>query len=426
MGFSMLRFWQWVFYGSPALVLVVKSGHFIGPFFMAWVGLFFYRQAQIKTPLLEPAIVRSWRWLLGGFAVFVLVGVGLGLFHGNHAGHYELYVPFVLFPAMAWLIRAGQWSAAPWLVAVAVGAVSAFSVAFYQSMVLGIGRAIGAAGNPIPFGNTAIVLAAICGVAAVMYPFVGPYSKLARALMWLGAIAGAGASLLSGSKGGWMSLFIIGITISYLSTQHWAAWCRHVAAGAVVFALVVAGALAPAHVVKDRIVSGLAGGWHWLQTGQVTEDSVSMRFEIWRIGAMVVAEKPWFGHGSVGAHERWDDLAAQAPSHAELAQLYGSTKFISSDNELLGALQGGGVVGALAVFAAYLCVWMAFWRWRKHSDAQIKTLATTGMLMVPLYLEFGLSVSVFGINVFRSVYVVLAVSLLALITVRLHHMRQPT
>ena len=60
------------------------------------------------------------------------------------------------------------------------------------------------------------------------------------------------------------------------------------------------------------------------------------------------------------------------------------------------------------------------------SDAQIKALATIGMLMVPLYLEFGLSVSVFGINVFRSVYVALAVSLLALITVRLHHMRQPT
>jgi O-antigen ligase len=422
----MIRFWQILFWVSPALMLVVKSGHFIGPFFMAWAGLFFYRQAQVKTPLLGPEIVMSWRWLLGGFAVLVTAGVINGMFKTTHLGHYEMYVPFVLFPAMAWLIRAGQWSAAPWLAALAVGSVSAFLVAFYQVMALGVGRAVGATGNPIPFGNTAIVLAAICGVAAVMYPFVGPYSKLTRTLMWLGALAGAGASLLSGSKGGWMSLFIIGITLSYLSTQHWVAWCRHVAAGAVVLALVVAGALAPAHVVKDRIASGLAGGWHWLQTGQVTEGSVSMRFEIWRIGAMVVAEKPWFGHGSFEAHQRWEALAAQAPSHAELAQLYGSTKFISSDNELLGALQGGGVVGALAVFAAYLCVWMAFWRWRKHSDAQIKTLATIGMLMVPLYLEFGLSVSVFGINVFRSVYVALAVSLLALITVRLHHMRQPT
>lgn len=424
MGFNMLRFWQWVFYGSPVLLLVVKSGHFIGPFFMAWAGFFFYRQAQVKTPLFEPAIVQSWRWLSGGFTVFIVVGVGLGLFHGNHVGHYELYVPFVLFPAMAWLIRAGQWSATPWLVAVAVGALSAFSVAIYQVMALEMGRAIGSAGNPIPFGNTAIVLTAICGLAAVIYPFVGPYSKFTRTLMWLGAIAGAGASLLSGSKGGWMSLFIIGITVSYLATQHWAAWRRHFAAVTVVLALVAAGALAPAHVVKDRIASGLEGGWHWLQTGQVSEGSVSIRFEIWRIGAMVVSEKPWFGHGSLGAHHRWDQLAAQAPSRAELAKLYGSTKFVSSDNELLGALKGGGIVGALAVFAAYLCVWMAFWRWRKHSDAQIKALATIGLLLVPLYLEFGLSVSVFGINVFRSVYVALAVSLLALITVRLHHIRE--
>ncbi len=422
----MLRFWQIVFWISPALILVVPSGHFVGPFFMAWAGLFFYRQAQLKTPLLEQEIVMSWRWLLGGFAVLVTAGVINGMLKTTHLGHYEMYVPFVLFPAMAWLIRAGRWTAAPWLVALAVGAVSAFLVAFYQVMALGMGRAVGATGNPIPFGNTAIVLAAVCGVSAVMFPFEGSHVRLLRILMWFGTMAGAGASLLSGSKGGWMSLFIIGVTVSYLATQHWAAWRRHLVAAMVVLSLVCAGALAPSHVVKDRIAAGLAGGWHWLQTGQVTEGSVSMRFEIWRLGLLVVAEKPWFGHGWVGAHERWDQLAAQAPSHAELAQLYGSTKLISSENELLGALKGGGVVGALAVFAAYLCVWMAFLRWRKHSDAQIKALATIGMLMVPLYLEFGLSVSVFGINVFRSVYVALAVSLLALITVRLQHVRQPT
>jgi uncharacterized membrane protein YcjF (UPF0283 family) len=35
-----------------------------------------------------------------------------------------------------------------------------------------------------------------------------------------------------------------------------------------------------------------------------------------------------------------------------------------------------------------------------------------------MYLEFGLSVAVFGINVFRSVFVMLAISLLALLSVR--------
>jgi hypothetical protein len=67
---------------------------------------------------------------------------------------------------------------------------------------------------------------------------------------------------------------------------------------------------------------------------------------------------------------------------------------------------------------------LAFWVWRKHEDAQIKALSTMGLLMVPMYLEFGLSVSVFGINVFRSVFVTLAVVLLALITVRSQFLKE--
>jgi hypothetical protein len=45
-------------------------------------------------------------------------------------------------------------------------------------------------------------------------------------------------------------------------------------------------------------------------------------------------------------------------------------------------------------------------------------------LMVPMYLEFGLSVSVFGINVFRSVFVTFSVVLLAFITVRSQFLKE--
>lgn len=82
------------------------------------------------------------------------------------------------------------------------------------------------------------------------------------------------------------------------------------------------------------------------------------------------------------------------------------------------------MVGALAVLTAYLGVWLAFWRWRSHADLQIKTLATIGLLLPPMYLEFGLTVSVFGTNVFRSVFVMLSVSLLALMAVRFNDLKE--
>lgn len=420
----MLRFWQIVFWVSPALTLVVPSGHFVGPFFMAWAGLFYWRQARLNTPVLDPDLKTSWRWMLGGFGCLVVVGVGLALWHSNHSGHYEMYVPFILFPAMAWLVRAGNWKAEPWLLSMAVGALLACIHAAYQVFGLGMGRAEGATGNPIPFGNTAIVLGAVALVAGVMFPFEGAHARWKRRFVLMAGAAGAGASLLSGSKGGWMSMFIIGVTVAYLATQHWPAWRRHLTAAAVVAALLTAGLLAPSHVVKDRVMSGLKGGWHWVQTGQVIEGSVGMRLEIWRLSLKVIAEKPWFGHGSVGAHRRWDELSQQPGASPELAKLYqANKKFVSSENELIGALKGGGVVGALGLFMGYLGVWLAFWRWRNHPNAQIKTFSTIGLLLVPMYLEFGLSVAVFGINVFRSVFVMLAIGLFALLSVRLHTWR---
>jgi hypothetical protein len=82
------------------------------------------------------------------------------------------------------------------------------------------------------------------------------------------------------------------------------------------------------------------------------------------------------------------------------------------------------LLGMLGLLAGYVGVWMAFWLWRRHEDAQIKTLSTIGLLLVLMYLEFGLTVSVFGINVFRSVFVTLAVVLLAFITVRSQFLKE--
>jgi len=421
----MLRFWQIVFLISPVLTLIVPSGHFVGPFFMALAGLFYARQANVQTPLDTPVIKQSWFWMIGGFGVLVVTGVSLAIWHSNHSGHYEMYVPFLLFPALAWLVRAGRWQAEPWLLSVAFGALLAFLYAVYQVFGLNLGRAMGSVGNPIPFGNTAIVLGTVALIAGVMFPFKGPQAQRKKMFALVAGIAGACASLLSGSKGGWMSLFIIGVTVAYLATHHWPSWRRHLAAVGVTLALLIAGLLAPSHVVKDRIESGLKGGWHWIQTGDVTEGSVSMRFEMWKLSLRMISEEPWIGHGSIGSRERWNELLDAGQAHQALIDVVKAyPKFSTADNEMLGALKGGGILGMFGLLAGYVGVWLAFWAWRRHADPEIKALSTIGLLLVPLYLEFGLSVSVFGINVFRSVFVTLAVILLAMITVRLSSLKE--
>lgn len=392
---------------------------------MAIAGLIYRKQAIKSMPLTDSDIVASWKWLLGCYWLMVFIGLSLSVWHSNPAGHYQLYVPFILFPAVAWLIRSGRWQVEPWLLSISTAAILAFLYALHQVLEQGHGRASGATNHPIPFGNTAIVLSAVASVSGVMFPFAGPYSKYKRLFVLLAGAAGAGASLLSGSRGGWLSLFIIGLTVSYLATRHWTPWRRHLSALAALSILLIAGLLAPKHVVEDRLVSGFNGGLQWLKTGEVTDGSVGMRLEIWRLSLKVIAIKPWLGHGVIDSHQLWEELSKKPDASPMLQQLYDqNAKFISFDNEWFGTLAGGGLVGSIGLLIAYLGVWIAFWRWRSHPDLQIKTLATIGLLLTPMYLEFGLTVSVFGTNVFRSVFVMMSVSLLALLTVRFYALKE--
>jgi O-antigen ligase len=144
-----------------------------------------------------------------------------------------------------------------------------------------------------------------------------------------------------------------------------------------------------------------------------------MRFEIWQLSSTMFMEKPWFGHGSIEGKQRWNELLKTGDYDQGLVNLVkANPNFSTPDNEILGVLKMGGLVGALGYLCAYLGVWMAFFQWRKHQDHVIKTCSYIGLMLVPVYLEFGLSVSVFGTNVFRSMFVYLAVALLSFITVR--------
>ena len=408
----------------PVVLLVVPGGHYIGPFLLALATLFVFKRVEFAVFMQDTKLKQSWVWLVGGFLTYAVIKIFLGWYHGNNSSYFEKIIPFVLFPFLGWLIVKKRWCAQPWLMAVATGAIAAFAYALMQVFVWDIPRAFGAGSNPIPFGNTAIAMAGICVVAAVRYPF--DKNKLRFQLfLFTGALCGMGASLLSGSKGGWLSLLLIGVLVGFLVTVSKPLWQRLASTLVVLSVILGAGFFAPDHLVKDRLISGVEGGLKWIKTGEVTEWSVSMRFEVWKLSSRIISERPLLGHGQEGVDNRWPELIRSGYVHPELAELVRiSPHYRTADNEILDTLKAGGVVGLAAILALYVGVWRAFWVWRDSADRGIKTLSVIGCLLVALFLEFGLSVSVMGINVFRSVFISFSVALLAFITVR--HLRAPT
>ena len=409
-----MRLWHGLFLAGTALLLVVPNIYLVIPLILSLAGFFLAGRARTTTPITDPSLHASWQALLGGFAAFALTGLLLNILHGDtDPGAYERLIPFLLLPALAWTIRAGGWPALPWIAALAIAAILASLHAGWEFLADPNLRAQGAAGNPIKFGHSAVLLAGFCTFAALLWPFPN------RAMLWRGglllaALAATQASLLSGSKGGWPVLLLIALTAAYTITRQRPLWQRH-ALAASSFALVLLFVLlAPSNMVRDRIASGIGGAVHWFQSGgEVTDSSVSLRFELWSLGLRIFTENPILGAGVEGKDARWAELVATDPRHAVIGPL------TSADNDLIDVLANGGIVGALTLLLALFGTWRAFWRWRHHPDAQVMALARMGLLLSPAYLIFGLSVSVFGISIFRALLDALSGTLLALISVRL-------
>ncbi|MCZ8133844.1 MAG: O-antigen ligase family protein, partial [Rhodobacteraceae bacterium] len=253
-----------------------------------------------------------------------------------------------------------------------------------------------------------------------LYPFPNR-PLLWRAGLLLAALAAAQASLLSGSKGGWPVLLLIAIACAYMITRRRPLWQRHSLAAAALAALTIVALLAPGPLVRDRIASGVNGAIHWFQSGgEVTEGSVSLRFELWSLGLHIFSEHPILGTGVEGKDARWAELVATDPDYAVIGTL------TSADNDVIDALSNGGIFGALSLLLAFFGTCLAFWRWRHHPDAQVMTLARMGLLLSSAYVIFGLSVSVFGISIFRALFVSLSITLLTLITNRLSDFAEPS
>lgn len=404
---GLLLFWA-------ASFLVLPNVHLAIPALLAIAGFGLARRAALQSPITNPALLASWRTLFLGFASYAIIGLLLNLYHGDtDPGAYERLLPFFLLPALGWTIRAGGWSADAFIAALGLGAFLAGGSAVSDLILNPDLRAEGATGNAIKFGNGAVLIASCCLLATQLYPFQ-KHPVLWKITLLAAAVAAILASFLSGSKGGWIALIFLALVTAYNLGRHRSIWQRSAVAVGAMILFVVAGLLAPASLVRDRIEAGIEGAAIWFNSdGTVTEGSVSLRFKLWELGYTIFSENPVAGAGVMGKDERWSELVSVDPAR----DFIGTNT--SAHNDFIEVLSEGGVIGAAGLALTYLGVWLAFWRWRHHHDPAISALARMGLMLVPLYIAFGLTVSVTGINFFRSLFLGLSITLLAFITVRL-------
>jgi O-antigen ligase len=357
-------------FAFPFLSLVTLVGVSLSSFLFLLGAVVRYRDCRA-------ALARHWqqcRWVVYAF----LFNFGLTLVYylarpDSSANHLEKPLRMLLaVSALALALATRIPRRALWWGVIA-GALAALPLVAWQRLALGMDRPGGLI-NPITFGDLALCLALVAVAASA--DFHGP-----RRAAWpaLGALAWLAASLLTGTRGGFVALLLAAPLLARRAGRRMRALLLALAA------LLALAWFVPALGVQARLAEGVADARTWYAGGNVNTN-VGTRLELWKGAAALVAEHPLLGI----------DQNAIAPALARLARQGRLDPVVLPlphlHNDALQALVTGGLPGVLA-WLGLLAAPGAFFTRRMSGAAAAPALA--GLLVVLCYFSFGLTEVIF-------------------------------
>ncbi|MBB3188804.1 O-antigen ligase family protein [Halomonas cerina] len=366
-----------------------------------------------------------------GLWLLVLLGyAGLWLWDVSRTGVWpvgEGYrgVLLPLWPLLAagllvWL-RLKPPSRMGWWLGLVVAGIGVGLIALYERFVLGAYRADNGM-NAIPFGNLSLLvgflaLAAMLGRLSRPPPRSSPWLTLA---LGLAAVAGLAASLLSGTRGGWVAVPLL----AWLGYRAFRVVFprRQIRIVAGLSVLLLAGLVAMTAItgygVSDRVAKAVDDVEDYFLEGD-TGSSVGLRLEMWQAGAWLFIEKPLLGWGEGRLEAARDDLVAQGrlnPGVSEYDQLH---------SDIIDTAARRGLVGVATLLALYgVPAWLFAGYLRRCRDAQGRTLALSGLMISVAFVDFGVTQSMLRDVRGLSGYLGLSVACWVLLRARLDVLRR--
>lgn len=266
---------------------------------------------------------------------------------------------------------------------VALAALVAGVVALSDVVFAGKERAEGLTRQAIVFGNISLMFGFFSLMSAVY--FRRRFSSYFVALPLIAAFCGFMASLLSGSRGGWLFVPVGAILLMWIFRRELGhrpliKWI----AAALALALAVAGAIFW-NEVGDRLGQAVTQAGAYLSGAGGAHTSIGLRFEMWKAALHAISESPWVGVGIDGFHHYLGQFAAQGKMVAEAAS------FDHAHNQFLHTWATAGTVGLIGLLALFLLPLKLFLAGCNSQDMEIKALAASGVLLVVGFATFCLT-----------------------------------
>jgi O-antigen ligase len=397
-----------IFLAFPVLILLVSSGGSAPYHVAAVIGLVCLSIRRPQLPRKPGADERLACLGYAAFTVAVLVSLVETGFAREAVRELDVLLrPLWAIPILYLLIRVRTAQALLWF-GVSAGAVAVGSSALYEYfMVDNFSRADGST-SPIHFGNTGLLMGFI---SAVGIPFFRKMGKPWLVIPVTALVFGLVASLLSGSRGGWIALpALVLLLLWHLRRveQRRVPWI----AAAVLVVGVGFFLTLPQVGVTDRVEKAVT------EFNQYTEKpvehgntSVGIRLGLWSAAWDMFLENPVFGGGighSFNAHlQEQVDLGYYHPSLVRQTMPH---------NVFLDTLALQGLVGLAGLLVIWGALGIVFFKAAREQGTELRTLGSAGLMLLVAYAHFGMTDSVMGYGpplVFFSFYSVLLVYLIA-------------
>ena len=321
---------------------------------------------------------RALRYLFIGFGGFVLVTLLRMLWFGHSIKVMD--GPSRLLFALACIGFVGilRPNIRLFWIGMCIGTIVAAVQGGWQFLVLHEERVTGITHHAITYGDLAVAMGVMSFCA--LSEFRG------TRLAWLPPLAllcGMLAATFSGSRGAWLAfLLVLWPMLKYGSRMH-GNTMRWVV-GLVLLAC-AAGYLVPQTGIAQRVADAVSDVERYYSVHDASTN-VGTRLELWQAAGMMIAEHPWLGVGRENFQPTMRALHQEGRLQDTMALTYSS-----AHNDVLHTLATGGLLDLVFLLLAYAGPFAFFSRMLHHGPQAAAAPALAGMLLVILFVAFGLT-----------------------------------
>ena len=343
----------------------------LGMVFLSLLSLIFNAGRANK---LEP-LTGNEKWLLATWLLYPVYAGAVILIRGNlDEGFFQESSRFLLIIPVFLTIRRYGLSMAFLRWGVVAGAVAAGVWAYYQKIILGIGRPWGGTSQYIAaFGNISLLLGVL---SFALWQPVWRTNWRWIIVPFIALSFGVFASLASGNKGGWIAFPILIWLATGLVDK------PTVKKSVLVMFALVAAMMAVyfcSDSVRERVSVVFPAIYEYFINGKVYDGSAGIRLALWHSSFLIFLDNPFWGVGFDGYREAVKPFIASGQIPAAVGGLGPHSQFFDK-------LVVFGWMGPILVFGIYY----RFMKYCYSYRTQQKSLAIAGLMLAVGYIDFGL------------------------------------